>query len=55
MGDAAGWEVGAKDVERAALAGAGFDMDVVKERFVMSGRVSSKMRVQVLQTRVLIG
>ena len=33
MGDAAGWvEVGARDVERAALAGADFDLDVVKER-----------------------
>ena len=32
MGDAAGCEVGAKDMERAALAGADFDMDVVKKR-----------------------
>ena len=33
MGDAAGCaEVGARDVERATLAGADFDMDVVNER-----------------------
>ena len=33
MGNATGWvEVGARDAERAALAGADFDLGVVKER-----------------------